>query len=84
MTCKNIICKFKHAKSCTCKLNRVEGKINGIKCAGCINRFGNQIIGLGDLIALTINSTPFRRFKKKNCGCKKRQEYLNRIGKNGN
>lgn len=81
--CKQVLCKFKHAKSGTCKLNRVPGKINTKICSICVIGKGNEIKGLGDLVALAINSTPFRRLKKKGCGCKKRQDQLNRIGKHG-
>ena len=81
---KQVICKYKHNKSGTCKLNRVTGKVTTKVCAVCLVNGTNEIKGLGDLVALTINSTPFRRLKRKNCGCKKRQDYLNRIGKNGN
>ena len=76
-------CKYKDRRG-HCKLNRVDGEVSPKVCAVCLVKGTNKIKGLGDLVALAINSTPFRRFKKKNCGCKKRQDYLNRIGKNGN
>ena len=79
-----VTCKYKSKRNAFCTLNRVDGVVNTQVCAVCLVKGTNKIKGLGDLVALAINGTPFRRLKKKNCGCKKRQDQLNRIGKHGN
>ena len=46
-------------------------------CEQC--EFRNGPRGLGDLVALMISYTPFRRMQKAGCGgCKQRQEALNK------
>jgi hypothetical protein len=39
----------------------------------------DKVTGLGDLVALTINTTPARHLKWKTCNCTKRQDWLNRV-----
>ena len=54
------------------------------QCDTCMAAGNNKSRGLGDSIAALINQTPLRRYKKKDCGCKKRQDKLNRVFKYGN
>ena len=64
-------------------LNRFEKATNG-RCLSCQRLATDRIIGLGDLVALTINLTPAWRLKSmfnkgsKGCGCDKRQRRLNK------
>jgi hypothetical protein len=63
----------------TCLLNKYDGKPSAFECANCMALGKNKPEGLGDTIAKLINKTPLRRLKKKGCGCKARQEKLNRM-----
>ena len=71
-------CKYVRAGRCT---NRLALPISGATpsagvCARCEHR--NGIRGVGDLVALLIGFTPFKRLE---CGaCFARQAFLNRIG----
>ena len=64
-------------------LNRFEKATNG-RCISCQRLATDRIVGLGDVVALTINLTPAWRLKpllkkgKKGCGCEKRQKRLNK------
>lgn len=66
-----------------CLLSRFDKVTNG-RCYGCQQNFQNKILGLGDLVALTINCTPLKLVKPllekrpNGCGCKQRQDKLNR------
>ena len=69
-----------------CLLNRHDMP-TGEECFECIRAGRNVQTGLGDTIAATINKTPIRRLKKKGCGCKRRQDKLNKVfnyGTSGN
>ena len=77
-----IRCKYRRESKCL--LNRFENITNG-RCLGCQQNAEDRIVGLGDLVALTINVSPLHRLKPllnrggRDCGCKKRQERLNKI-----
>jgi hypothetical protein len=64
-------------------LNRFEKATNG-RCLSCQRLATDRIVGLGDLVALSINLTPAWRLKPllnkgpKGCGCDKRQKSLNK------
>ncbi len=49
------------------------------RCMDCMMSRRNMVTGLGDLVALTINTTPAKHLKWKNCNCTKRQDWLNRL-----
>ena len=81
---KLVNCKY--WKDAQCLLNRHDSP-TGEQCFECIRAKQNVPKGLGDTIAVTINKTPIRRLKKKGCGCKRRQEKLNKVinyGTSGN
>ena len=48
-------------------------------CLDCKMSKRDKVTGLGDLVALTINTTPARHLKWKTCNCTKRQDWLNRV-----
>lgn len=48
-------------------------------CLNCKMSKRDKLTGLGDLVALTINTTPARHLKWKTCNCTKRQDWLNRL-----
>ena len=68
-----------------CLLNRYENPTRH-ECANCMAAQENRQEGLGDTAALLINKTPLKRLeaplrrlsKGKGCGCKKRQDRLNK------
>ena len=77
----NLNCKYR--RSSRCLLNRHEPVTNA-RCYHCQTRAEDRIVGLGDIVALTINLTPLHRlkpvlFKSKDCGCRQRQKSLNDI-----
>lgn len=59
-----------------CVLNRMD---NGTQCVDCMQALENKLLGVGDLVALTVNTTPLHRLKWKGCKCGKRQKWLNRL-----
>jgi len=59
-----------------CLLNRTD---SGAKCVDCMQALENKILGVGDIVALTVNSTPLKALKWKGCKCGKRQKWLNRV-----
>lgn len=59
-----------------CLLNRTD---SGMKCVDCMQELKNKILGAGDIVALTVNTTALNRLKWKGCKCGKRQKTLNRI-----
>jgi len=61
-----------------CGLNRHERPTEE-DCAACKEAGRDSIGGLGDSLARYINKTPMRRLKPKGCGCKQRQERLNKL-----
>jgi len=75
-----INCRFLRRGACS--LNRVD-EVSVEFCQSCQDRKDARVKGIGDAVAVTIDKTPFRRFKKKGCGCRKRQKFLNRIAKFG-
>ena len=78
-----IDCKYNRDRKCL--LNRYD-EITVGRCMSCMAGDKNQITGLGDVVALTINLTGLWRLKPvvdrvspKGCGCKERQKKLNKI-----
>jgi hypothetical protein len=49
------------------------------QCKACQESGRNEIVGLGDTVARYINKTPLRLLKSKGCGCKRRQDLLNKL-----
>ena len=71
-----------------CLLSRYDNPTDE-DCMQCQESGTNKVVGLGDRIATAINKTPIRRIKPKDCGCRERQDKLNRLmpvkdNKNGN
>ena len=73
-------CRF--ARRNRCSLNRVD-EISVEFCGTCKDKMEDRIQGLGDAVAVTIDKTPLRRLKKKGCGCRGRQDKLNKVVKFG-
>ena len=73
-------CRF--ARRNWCSLNRVD-EISVEFCNTCKDKMEDLIQGLGDAVAVTIDKTPLRRLKRKGCGCKRRQDLLNKAVKYG-
>lgn len=67
------MCPYLRDKKCL--LERPEAEM----CLGCKMGKRDNVTGLGDLVALTINTTPARHLKWKTCNCTKRQDWLNRV-----
>lgn len=65
-----------YLKDKSCLLNRPA---SDQMCFDCMMQKRDRLTGLGDLVALTINTTPVRHIKPKVCNCTKRQEWLNRL-----
>lgn len=77
---KFVDCKYWEDGNCL--LNRYD-RPTPEQCLECIVRGHNKKTGLGDTVAVAINKTPLRRLKRKGCGCKKRQDQLNKAVKYG-
>ena len=75
MTCKFLTTQH---GSRFCGLNRYERPTEE-DCEACKAAGRDSIGGLGDNVARYINKTPLRRLKPKGCGCKRRQERLNKL-----
>lgn len=65
-----------------CRLNRYGGRPSPGACTMCQRVGHDRVAGIGDLVAMTLHSTPVvRDIVPKGCGgCAKRQRRLNAIG----
>ena len=79
-----ISCKYRRESRCF--LNRFDQATNG-RCLSCQSNARDRLLGLGDVVALTINVSPLHRLKPlfsrggRDCGCGKRQDQLNKIAR---
>mgnify|MGYP003112055716 CR=1 FL=1 len=67
------MCPYLQDKKCLLERPKAD------MCLDCKMSKRDKVTGLGDLVALTINTTPARYLKWKTCNCTKRQDWLNRV-----